>query len=108
MPKEYDKLLKLDYCEQVVKQIYYIQKQIEKDAECFEKKQFIEIRYEEFCKSPKSIIEDISSFMSQNGVSVGYKVEMAEAKIKLSQQRRIDKQTYNRLIKLIESLDWGS
>ncbi|MBW7989681.1 MAG: sulfotransferase [Planctomycetes bacterium] len=108
MPREYDKLLKLDYCEQVVKQIYYIQKQIEKDADFFEKKQFIEIWYEDFCKLPKSIIEDIRSFLSQNGVSTGYRAEVAETKIRLSQQRRIDKQTYNRLSKLVESLDWGS
>lgn len=108
MPKEYNELLKLDYCEQVVKQIYYIQKQMEGDLCLFEKKQSIEIHYEDLCDSPKSTIEEIRNFLSQNGVSVGYRAEVAETKIKLSQQRRIDEQTYNRLSKLVESLDWGS
>ena len=106
MPKEYNELLKLDYPEQVVKQIYYVQKQIEEDLSLFGKKQFIEIWYEDFCKSPRLTIENVRDFMSQNGANVRYKAKMIENQINLSQQRRIDKTTYDKLNRIINSLDW--
>jgi len=106
MPKEYNELLKLDYPEQVVKQIYYIQKQIEEDLSLFGKKQFIEIWYEDFCESPELTIENIKDFMSRSGVDVRCKAKVIENQINLSQQRRIDRTTWDKLSEIINSLNW--
>jgi len=106
MPKEYNELLKLDYPEQVVKQVYYIQKQIEEDLSLFGKKQFIEIWYKDFCKSPRLTIEKIRNFMFQNGANIRYKAQLIENQINLSQQRKIDKTTYDKLKEIINFLDW--
>ena len=106
MPREYDELIKLDYPEQVVKQIYYIQKQIEEDLCLFARRQSIEVWYESFCESPKLTIERIRDFMLQNGIEATYRSEVIQRRANLSQQRRIDKATYDRLNEIINSLDW--
>jgi len=106
MPKEYNDLVILDYPEQVVKQIYCIQKQIEEDLCLFGEKQWIEIWYEDFCRSPRLIMDKVKNFFNQNGTDVKYKAEVIEEKVHFSQQRRIDSNTYNKLIEIINSLDW--
>lgn len=106
MPRKYDELLKLDYPEQVVKQIYYIQKQIEEDLRLFGERQSIEVWYESFCESPRLVIEGIRDFMLQNGINVTYRSEVIQRQVNLSQQRRIDKATYDKLSETINSLDW--
>lgn len=108
MPKEYDELLKLDYPEQVVKQIYHIEKQIDDDLALFDAKQWIEIGYEDFCRSPKEAMEKIRSLASRNGIKIGYRVEMTEYQIPLSRHRKIDEETFGKLRESIADLDWQS
>ena len=53
MPKNKSELEKLDYPEQVVKQIYYIEKQILEDLKNFHSCQHIIIQYENFCQNTR-------------------------------------------------------
>jgi len=106
MPKEYEELLRLDPVEQVVKQVYYIQKQIEQDRKLFSPDQFIEVWYEEFCRFPWKVIERIRSFISHDGLSVKYRIPIPEESLNISEKQNLDDLTFNKLTNIINSLEW--
>ena len=69
-PKEVDTLLKRNYSEQVVGQVYYIYKQIEEDKKRFGETRFLEISYEIFCHDVQGTLNKIVDFLSQNQCAI--------------------------------------
>lgn len=70
MPKEYHKLQLLRPVEQVVAQIYYIEKQIKKDLEKYYSGKWIELTYEHFAENPLQQLEAIRLFLDAHGITV--------------------------------------
>jgi len=70
MPKEYHKLQLLRPAEQVVAQIYYIEKQINKDLEKYYSGKWIELKYEHFTENPLQQLQTIRSFFDTYGITV--------------------------------------
>lgn len=104
MPKEYKELFDKDYIEQVVYQIYYIQKQIECDLNLFNKENIKILEYKNFCSNPKEEIEDISRLINarkKKGVK-----RINRNRLKYSQEIKIDYETYAKLEMTIKSLKW--
>jgi len=70
MPKEYHKLQSLQLIEQVVAQIYYIEKQINKDLEKYYSDKWIELKYEHFAENPLKQLQAIRAFLDTHGITV--------------------------------------
>ena len=70
MPKEYDQLLSLSPTEQVVAQIYFIQKQIEHDLNNLFPDSYYHLEYEKLCQYPANIIEEIRKYAAKRGVPI--------------------------------------
>ena len=76
MPKEYKKLQSLRPIEQVVAQIYYIEKQINKDLERYYSGKWIELKYEHFAENPLQQLQAIRSFLYTHGITVSQKNDL--------------------------------
>ena len=73
MPKEYHKLQSLRPIEQVVAQIHYIEKQINKDLEKYYSDKWIKLEYEHFTENPLQQLQAIWSFLETHGIIVNQK-----------------------------------
>jgi hypothetical protein len=62
-PKNYKELVKLDEHEMVVKQIYYIEKQIYHDQKLFPKGNFLTVHYEHLCDNTVEEVNKIKNFI---------------------------------------------
>lgn len=67
-PKEIDEIRKHPYCEQVVEQVYYIYKQIEKDRAQFGQHRFLDVNYEDICNDAHSVLARIETFLGHHGI----------------------------------------
>ena len=67
-PKEIENLLKKDFAQQVVGQVYYIMKQIREDLQQFGDGRFLEVQYEEFCTDVDGTLKKIKNFLERRGV----------------------------------------
>lgn len=75
MPNEYHKLQLLRPAEQVTTQIYYINKQINKDLEKYYSGKWIELKYEHFTENPSQQLQAIRSFFETHSISVNQKID---------------------------------
>lgn len=96
-PKEYPEIKDLPYEEQVVKQIYYIQKQIDEDIKLFGSGQHIEIHYRDFCDNPKDVLDQIVDMMRSNGISINYKDRNIQDRIEFSNTIKLEKETLEKV-----------
>ncbi|MFW6009199.1 MAG: sulfotransferase [archaeon] len=107
MPKEYEQLLKLPYPEQIVKQVYYLQKQIETDLHLFPGKNRYILTYKEFCQNPGKVIYSIKEFLEKNYNDIVYlKDKNIQNKTYYSADKKIDNKTFKKLKKEVNKLNW--
>lgn len=69
-PSNYEEIIQKTNIEQVCDQVYYIEKDIERDSEIVGVEKFLDIEYNELCASPKNVINKIKDFYNQR--SNGY------------------------------------
>jgi LPS sulfotransferase NodH len=69
-PKEYEWLSRKPYWEQVVGQIYFLEKGYREKLRSVPAGQVLSVSYEQLCHSPDSIIQKIQAMLAQQGVSV--------------------------------------
>ena len=74
--KEIESLLKKDFAQQVVGQVYYIIKQIFDDRQQFGEERFLEVQYEEFCTDVDGTLRKIKKFLERRGVALKEKNEV--------------------------------
>lgn len=67
-PRKYKELAYSSEPEQIVKQIYHMEKQIEQDSALFLKSNFITIHYEEVCRDYKALISKFEIFLNKKAV----------------------------------------
>lgn len=108
MPKEYDELLDLPYPEQIVKQIYYLQKQIETDLSLFPSQNSYVIKYKDFCFDTEEEINLIKEFLENNyDKKINLKKNINPNKVYYSNEQKIDDKTFHKLKEIINQLNWG-
>ncbi len=69
-PQEVEALRGLPYPEQVVKQVWYLQRQIETDLAAFPEAQTLTVRHEEVCADVPAALDRFRAFFACNGVRV--------------------------------------
>ena len=99
-PKNYKSLLNLDPVEQIVKQVYYIEKQIYFDLKGFRKADILEIEYGDLADT-KMVLEKTYDFLNLDQ-SLEYKLP----EIKISNKRKVSKELYDIILKEINDLNW--
>lgn len=104
-PKNYKKLEKLNTYEQIVKQIFFLEKQIIEDYKLFDPQNFLIVHYSELCKKSEDIISKIHKFI---GEYVGERIGVIPANIKKSEKKTINDKEFERLRKEIQKLDWNT
>jgi hypothetical protein len=63
-PSNFKKIESKTNIDQVCEQIYYIEQDMDRDSKVVGKNKFLNIEYEELCKSPKNVINKIRGFYS--------------------------------------------
>lgn len=106
MPKNKDDLEKLDYPEQVVKQIYYLEKQIVEDLKLFPAMQSIVVQYETFCQKTEEELERLHQFFINNSVPVEKRDNVMLPHFQIDKQILVSQKDYELIKKECEKLAW--
>lgn len=102
-PKNYESLLLLEEEEMVVKQIYFIEKQIIEDKNTLLEEDFLTIDYDELLSQPKKTLEVIHGFLGKK-VKIKKGAEMPI--LKPNRQIRVEAEIEQKINKVIEGLNW--
>ncbi len=101
MPKNYKELEKLNPYEQIVKQIYSIEKQILEDSKLFDNNNFLIINYKDLGKEFETTLT-----ICRNFVKVKDKNAFEKSKINLTEKLTLDDNEIDKFNKEIKNLDW--
>jgi hypothetical protein len=101
-PKNYNEIKDDKYYRQVVKQIYYIEKQIEEDKALFPSKNFLTVSYEELVQDLDQTLNKVESFLGYDFKRDNYCIP----NLKLSNRIRIDKEIFEKIEKEVQNYDW--
>jgi hypothetical protein len=103
-PLEYTTLKDKDPVSQVVGQVYYTNKAVRKGLSAINESRWLEIKYEDLCYSPRTVWENMSVLMRNNGYQLDPKYDgpvqfecMNKSKITDSEKEEICLK-YNRLV----------
>ncbi len=102
-PSNYDETKLLTAENQILNQIFSIEKQIEKDLLLFNKTQYININYADFCTNPYIELKKIETFFNLNNLDITLLEEAKSFKTKITEKSKeniiIDKlaEAYNKI-----------
>lgn len=103
MPHNVEQLKKLNGYEQIVKQIYYLEKQIVQDSKLFDKKNFLTVNYKELGESFEDTLEKCQRF-----IDVTQNSQCQKAEVKLTEKLFLNENEIKAFEKEIRKLDWDS
>jgi len=69
-PANVAELRRLPYPEQVVRQVYHVEKQIEQDLRLFDDRQHMVLRLEDLRRDPAAVLDAVEALFARNGVAV--------------------------------------
>ncbi|AXH09209.1 hypothetical protein CP960_01745 [Malaciobacter halophilus] len=101
MPYNVEELKKLSTYEQIVKQIYFLEKQILEDSKLFDKKSLLSIDYKELGDDFENTVKKCQKF-----ISTDEKTEFKKAEIKLREKVSLKEDEIKSFSQEIEKLDW--
>jgi len=99
LPKNYKELEKLELPELIVKQIYYLEKQISDDLKMIEDKNIYVVNYNELNK--EHVFDEIKEF-----INVGYRRDAKKLDIKINNELKLNADIKEAFEKVIDHLDW--
>jgi len=101
MPKNIKELKKLDSYEQIIKQIFYIEKQIVEDKNLFNENSFLILNYQQLGNNFNDVFNSCQNFLG-----VKMKDIFQEADIKLTEKISLDDEEVTKFQNEINKLDW--
>jgi hypothetical protein len=101
MPPNVADLKKLNGYEQIVKQIYFLQKQIEEDLQLFPEENILKLEYKNSGSNLNKIIVKCKKLLGAN-----YRKNFKKADIKISERISLDKKEIAQIESEIEKLNW--
>lgn len=102
-PNNFQSLLNLKGVEQVVHQIYYIEKQIHVDSNLFGKDNLLEVSYRELYTNQEKTISEILDFVG-SGTRKNYK----NSKISHTEKQILDDKEFSILKNTVKKFDWDN
>ncbi|MCK5180817.1 MAG: sulfotransferase [Candidatus Omnitrophica bacterium] len=102
-PKNHAELMSLGETERTIKQIYYIEKQISKDALLFPKENFLTVHYEDLCARSHQTLEKIHRFM---GEGTKHRDPGSMPDLNLNQDQKMTDKDLNKIKEIVNQLDW--
>jgi hypothetical protein len=103
MPQNINDLQQLNGFEQIVKQIFYIQKQIIEDSKLYNKDNFLTLDYQELGENFDKVIKKTKEF-----IGVKSRKNYKQADIKLTEKLTLNKSEIESFQKEIQKLDWDN
>ena len=107
MPKNISELKKKHYTEQVVKQVYYLEKQIYEDLKLFPAKQQIIMRYENFCKNTNEELKRLKYFFINNNIDVNHREKEKLLKFQIDTRILVNRYDLEKIKKETEKIVWS-
>lgn len=101
MPYNVEELKKFNSYEQIVKQIYFLEKQIKQDSKLFDKENFLSIDYKELGDNFENTVKKCQKF-----INVNEKIEYKKAEVRLTEKVSLNENEIKALKEQIEKLDW--
>ncbi|MEG9296040.1 sulfotransferase [Mangrovibacillus sp. Mu-81] len=103
-PRNYQELQNLCIHEQIVKQIYYLEKQIYNDLKLFKKENILIVKYRDLCQSPDQIISEARTLLGNNAK---FRENALNNDINFSEKQTISEKDIQLLKNYINELDWS-
>lgn len=103
MPGNWEELRKMDSHRQVVRQVYYLEKQVMTDRLLFPGENFIIIHYDDFCRRTEAIIEQLGGLMGEGIKRRKHGVIPALAS---KERQKLGDEDFQKLRDEVEQLDW--
>ncbi len=100
-PKNYEEIKDLTYIEQVVKQIYYIEKQIITDIKLFKPHNLLTVNYDEILNQD-ILIKKIQNFIGEAPVRKSF----VKTGIHFSEKQKVEDNIFEALKKEVTKYDW--
>jgi len=107
MPKEYQEFKNLPDIEQVCRQVYFIEKNIEDDIQLFNPSQRHVTHYDSLCDNPKNELKKIHNFLATNGISVDVKYDKLPPSFPASKPKIdnwVSEEEFEKIKKIIKNL----
>lgn len=101
MPSNVEELEKLNSYEQIVKQIYYLEKQITQDSKLFDQKNGLIINYKELGEFFEDVLENCQRFIGATKRS-----NYQKAEVRLTEKLSLNENEIKAFKEQIEKLDW--
>jgi|SaaInlV_100m_DNA_6_1039743.scaffolds.fasta_scaffold08944_2 hypothetical protein len=106
-PKEFDNIRNLDYYEQIVKQIYYIEKQIHFDLKELWNNKYLIINYNNFLDNPQYILKQINKLLNKNNINLKINGNIIKKNLK-NRNKEYNINDNNKFSKYISKLNWNT
>jgi hypothetical protein len=100
-PKNYEEIKDLAYLEQVVKQIYYIEKQIITDVKLFRQNNLLIVNYKEIL-TQDILLEKIQNFIGEAPIRKSF----VKTKIYFSEKQKVENTIFENLKNEVSKYDW--
>lgn len=104
-PKEYDSLKTKDPLDQIIGQIFYIERQILEDFDGLEERDKLILSYEELCADPNQTIANVHRFTFPSEPPAAFDVPY---QLRASTGRRSSEEDYQRMKEIIETYNWST
>ncbi len=101
-PKEIDQIRNLNYNQQVVDQVYYIEEQIKRD----ENDRFVHVNYQELCQEPQKTLDTIAEKIETKGLNLSIRNPNLPESFQLSTGCKVDPDDYEQIQAHVNEL-WG-
>jgi len=100
-PRNHEKLLKLDLVERAVKQVFFIEKQIEEDRRLFPQNDFLTIQYEDLCSNCEEVLDKIYDFL-------GNKIQrINKFRLDAANKQILNDQDFSNIQAAVGTLNWN-
>jgi len=103
MPKNYPDLVNLPPHRQAVRQVFFLEKQIDEDRRLFPDRNFITVDYASLCNQPREIIEKLRLFI---GPRVEWRKGAQIPSLSFSESQQLPDADFSALEKEVQQLDW--
>ncbi len=103
-PKSYIFAKSEDPIEEIVKQVFFINKEIEDDLKNYDKKNVFSLYYESLTSNPSEVLNELSSFLKKAGINRENEISYDINDIKSGNKKRLNGSTFKKIESIVKTL----